>query len=100
MANPWSIAAFTFTLTVNTPSNGTVTSSPGTINCGVTCVNTFKSGTDITLTAPPATNYNFDNWGGSCAASGATCILTMNTNDIVSASFSSQTQPAVTKVPR
>ena len=74
-----------------------MTSSPGTINCGVTCVNTFNSGTDITLTATPATNYNFG--GGSCAASGATCILTMNTNDIVSAS-SSQTPPPVMNIPR
>src|SRR2546426_6173374 len=56
----------TFTLTTNKAGtgNGTVTSSPGEINCGATCSAAYNSGTVVTLTAAPATDSAFGGWSG------------------------------------
>ncbi len=61
------------TLTVsvlNTP--GTVTSSPGGINCsaGSTCSADFPQGTLVLLTETPGSSSLFGGWGGSCTGSG------------------------------
>ncbi|WMT57789.1 PKD domain-containing protein [Truepera radiovictrix] len=83
----------TYTLTVNKPQNGTVTSTPQGINCGVNgndCTEDYTSGTKVTLSANPATGYKFDSWGGAC--SGSTCEVTMNAATTVSATFSAVPQ--------
>jgi len=49
------------TVTIQAGS-GTVTSSPAGINCPTTCAAFFPSGTVITLTATPATDFRFDTW--------------------------------------
>jgi List-Bact-rpt repeat protein len=45
--------------------SGTVTSSPAGINCPQTCSAFFPSGTSVTLTATPATDFRFDEWKSS-----------------------------------
>jgi hypothetical protein len=68
---------------------GTVTSSPGTINCTTvatqdpgegTCTDTFAGGTTVTLTAgnDSAAGDTFEGWTGCDSVSGSTCTLTMN----------------------
>jgi hypothetical protein len=57
-------AAFTqntYSLNVAVSGSGTVTSSPGGIDCGSDCSEPYLSGTTVTLTAAPAT---YVNWTG------------------------------------
>jgi hypothetical protein len=77
------------TLTVNKSGTrtGVVTSSPEGINCGSDCDEVYYAGTLITLTATPDTGSIFDGWsGGGCSGRG-NCILTVNTDTIVTAIF-------------
>ena len=84
----------TKTLTVSpTPSNGSVRSSPGSISCGYSsngvCSHSYATGTGVSLSATPATNYNLGAWGGACFDAGrsSSCSLTMNADQAVSATF-------------
>ncbi|MEM7824972.1 MAG: endo alpha-1,4 polygalactosaminidase [Candidatus Aenigmatarchaeota archaeon] len=87
MCNLNSTTPVTYTLTVTKSGSGTITSSPAGINCGSTCSANFNSGTSVTLTAVPATNYSFSGWSGACTGTGS-CTVTMNANKSVTATFS------------
>ena len=80
-----------FTLTVNKTGQGTVTSNPAGINCGATCSASFNHGTQVTLTATPATGWQFGNWSGACAGSGA-CTVSMTQARSVTATFTQTSQ--------
>src|SRR5205814_3267761 len=51
---------------------GTVTSSPGGINCGSTCSHTYAGRTKVTLTATRGPGSTFAGWSGACTGTG-TC---------------------------
>lgn len=75
----------TFTLTIASPTGGTITTAG--INCGVggsTCSTSFASGFQVTLTATPASGYVFSAWTGDCASGGTT---TMSQNRSCGATF-------------
>ncbi len=77
-----------FSVTVNKvgTGNGTVTSAPAGINCGVACSTQFSGGTTVTLTATSDGGSVFAGWsGGICAGTGPTCETT--TNATVTATF-------------
>lgn len=78
-----------FALSVDKPGigAGTVTSSPGGIDCGSTCSTSYDYGTVVTLTASPALGSLFVGWNGCDAASGATCAVTIGAARSVSANF-------------
>src|SRR5262249_51797083 len=57
--------------------SGTVTSSPGSINCGSECSGSFNSGVQVTLTATAASGSTFAGWSGACAGTGS-CVVTMD----------------------
>lgn len=76
----------TYALTVNKIGQGTVTSSPAGISCGSDCGENYNSGTVVALTATPAAGWKFDGWSGACT--GATCSVTMSSNQTVTATFS------------
>ncbi|MCX6545572.1 MAG: hypothetical protein NTV05_14320 [Acidobacteria bacterium] len=63
---------------------GTVTSNPGTINCGTTCSAVYAGGTQVTLTATPATGSRFGSWSGTGCAGGS---VTVNANITCTATF-------------
>jgi Divergent InlB B-repeat domain len=68
---------------------GTVTSSPAGIDCkasGGACGNTFPVGTQVTLSAQPASGATFSGWAGACSGTGP-CVVTMSSNMAVSAIF-------------
>jgi uncharacterized repeat protein (TIGR01451 family) len=77
---------------------GTLTSSPAGINCGATCVATFPSGTNVTLTATPAAGSRFASWSGDCAGTTRTCVLTMTVDHMAVATFNKIVRCKVPKV--
>jgi hypothetical protein len=75
------------TLTVARVGTGTVTSSPGGINCGTACSATYGTNSAVTLTASPGPGYMFTGWGGDCSGTALTCNLTMSASRNVVATF-------------
>jgi hypothetical protein len=68
---------YTLTTSVSPSGSGSVSPSGGT----------YTSGTSVTLTATPATNYKFDHWGGSITGTSNPTTITMSSNKTVSAYF-------------
>jgi hypothetical protein len=66
--------------------NGTVTSSPAGINCGLTCVATYNNGTTVILTARATGRNRFGGWSGACSGTGS-CVVSMTANRSVTAIF-------------
>lgn len=83
-----------FTLSVSKPGtgSGTVTSTPGGINCGGTCSAPYSDGTSVSLTPTPASGSTFGGWGGACSGSGP-CTLSMTANRSVTATFNADAGP-------
>ena len=67
---------------------GTVTSAPAGVNCGSTCEQAYNldDGTQVTLTATPASGSAFAGWAGACSGSGP-CTVTMTADRGVAATF-------------
>src|SRR6266704_1835466 len=62
-------------LTVSVTGSGTLTSNPAGINCPGTCNANFADGTNLALTATPASGFTFSGFSGACT--GTTCQLTI-----------------------
>ena len=95
-ANKNVMKAFTiiqYTLTITPPTNGTITSNTGDIDCksgsssSTTCEADFNHGTDVTLTAAPDANHELGNWGLSCTGLAATCTVAMTRDKTVTKAF-------------
>ncbi len=82
---------FALGVTKNGAGSGTVSSAPAGINCGAACSANFTSGTNVALTAVPASGSSFAGWGGACSGAGA-CNVTMNAAQSVTASFNTVPQ--------
>jgi len=83
---------FVLTVGLAGTGSGTVTSSPGAINCGVVCSDVYGDGTVVTLTATPASGSTFNGWSGSCAGTGS-CVVTMDESRGVTATFEKEATP-------
>lgn len=77
----------TFSLAVAGAGNGdgTVTSDPGDVDCTIsegsesgTCQQDFDGGTEVTLTASPATLTDFAGWGGDCSGTDPETTVTVD----------------------
>jgi len=80
----------TLTVLKSGTGSGTVTSSPGGINCGDDCSEVYNPGTKVTLTAKADTNSTFIGWSdGGCSGKGK-CIVIMDTDTSVTATFSAK----------
>ncbi len=77
-------------LTVNSigAGQGTITSSPVGIACGLDCDHTYQKGITITLTAQPDKDSTFDSWSGACSGT-ASCAVAMNESKTATAKFGS-----------
>src|SRR5580698_7138530 len=78
-------------LTVNLQGSGTgtVTSSTSGFSCtsvDTSCVDSFPSGTTVTLTATPIAPSTFGGWSGGCNGT-STCVFVLQTDTIVTAEF-------------
>ena len=74
-------------VTVAKVGSGTVTGASGKINCGGTCTVNVTAGTQVSLTAIPPSNAMFGGWSGDCQGADATCSLTVNKAQNVTATF-------------
>ncbi len=72
-----------FTLTVNVEGQGTVEPSSGS----------FVAGTEVTLTASPASGWQFDRWEGDASGNANPLAITINANMTITAVFTSEEAP-------
>jgi hypothetical protein len=88
----FALQQFVLTVTKEGIGRGTVTSSsnpagPSEIDCGPTCSAVYDWNTVVTLTATPAVANGFMGWSGCDWASGSTCVVTMQAETSVTATF-------------
>ncbi len=84
------------TLTVSKAGTGTgtVTSSPTGISCGTSCSSaaaSFGNGSDVALTASPASDSVFAGWTGACTGTTNPCTATMSGATATTATFTTRT---------
>jgi lysyl endopeptidase len=72
-----------YTLTTNTVGQGSITLNPPG--------GTYDEGTVVTLTAVPASGWQFDGWSGDLTGTTNPTTITMNSNKTVTATFSEVT---------
>jgi hypothetical protein len=65
---------------------GTVTSIPGGINCGLDCEESYSTGKSVELTATPDLGNRFVGWSGDCTGTGS-CVVSMTAAKNVTAEF-------------
>ncbi|MGY3090398.1 putative repeat protein (TIGR02543 family) [Hymenobacter sp. UYAg731] len=68
-----------YALTVSTVGSGTVTKSPDQAS--------YASGTNLSLTATPATGYQFSGWSGDATGATNPLSVTMTSNKTITATF-------------
>jgi hypothetical protein len=81
------LVAQTLTVTKAGTGGGTVTSSPGGINCGSTCSANFDYNTGVTLSVSPGSSSTFTGWSGEGCSGTGTCQVTMSQARAVTATF-------------
>lgn len=87
LAAIFNLKTYLLSVTKSGTGTGTVTSAPGTINCGNQCQETFDHGASVTLTATPDATATFTGWsGGGCSGTGS-CQVNMTAARSVTASF-------------
>ena len=77
----------TYTLSMTAPTNGTITSDKGGINCGTNCSTIYTEGAEVILTANPSKDFYFDTWGGNCSGTANPLTLTMGGDKSCLATF-------------
>jgi len=82
------------TVSVSGTGTGTVSSSPAGINCGTDCVETYPSGTVVTLAAAPSSGSTFGGWNGGGCVGTSPCTLTGNAAIVVGATFAPAPPPS------
>jgi len=81
---------YTLTVSKSGKGDGTVTSSPSGIDCGIDCSETYTKVQKVKLTAKSDTNSMFTGWsGGGCSGTGP-CTVTVDAAITVTAAFSAK----------
>ncbi len=84
---------YSLTLTKSGAGNGSVSSGPAGIDCGLVCSYHFSLSTSVTLTASPAAGSAFAGWSGSGCSGTSTCTVTMLGARAVTAQFTANAPP-------
>ncbi len=91
-------ATFGYPLTVTRagPGAGTVTSSPGGVDCPPACSRAFPAGSTVSLAASPDAASEFDSWSGACSGfDPSSCSVLLDRPRAVSATFADLGPPSV-----
>ena len=82
-------APSTFSLSVSKggTGTGTVSSSPGGINCGATCSANFSANVPVTLSATADGGSSFAGWSGAGCSGTGQCVVPMSAAANVTATF-------------
>jgi Divergent InlB B-repeat domain/NHL repeat len=89
----FSAAGASSTLSVSLAGTGKGSVSGSGISCPNTCANNYAGGTVVTLTALPSAGSTFTGWsGGGCTGTG-TCVVTMSSDQSVTATFTASATP-------
>jgi len=83
-----------FKLTLTAPTDGSITSDMGGLNCGTTCASDYDQDAVVKLTALPGTGMVFDSWNGDCAGTTSPLSVTMDQVKDCSAIFKSNLTPS------
>jgi hypothetical protein len=76
-----------FTLNVVTAGAGSGSVQLNPVGNGTATSASYAPHTSVTLTAVPGANSSFGGWSGDCSGGSATCVLTMDANRNVTATF-------------
>ena len=85
---------FQLSVALNGSGSGTVASYPAGIDCGPRCSAAFESGSQVTLSASPASGATFAGWAGACSGAAATCVVSLSQARSVTATFNLAPPPA------
>ena len=77
----------TLPVTVTIAGSGTVTSTPGGIDCGDDCTERYLPGTALQLHATAAAGSRFTGWSGACAHTNADCAFDVTAGITATATF-------------
>ncbi len=83
------------TLTVTKTGLGAVISNDLGISCGADCTESYDQGTEVTLTAQPEADSAFAGWSGACSGTESQCVILMNQDLTVTATFYSPARLSV-----
>ncbi len=86
---------FTLELAFSGSGGGKVRITPPDTEFTTGTTQSYAAGTQVTLTATPAAGSTFLGWSGDCSGSGS-CVLTLDDDKFVTASFSTQASGALT----
>ena len=78
----------TISVTKSGNGSGTVSADSGAINCGGTCFAPYPETGTVTLSAAPAAHSQFDGWSGAGCSGTGDCLVTVNADESVNATFS------------
>jgi hypothetical protein len=73
----------TYNLGINVDGQGTTNPTVGTYN--------YDSGNQVTITASPASGWEFDHWSGDASGTSLTIIITMDSDKDITAHFEHET---------
>ncbi len=88
-----------YLLTVDRSGEGTVTSTPSGIDCGVGCSALFDAGTPVALAATPDAGATFLGWTGACSGLGDCTPTVLPGGVFVGAAFELQPETTITRQP-
>ncbi len=86
LAAIFNLKTYPLSVTKAGTGTGTVTSAPGSINCGTHCSEAFDHGATVTLTASPEASSTFSGWSGACTGA-ESCQVTLEEARSVTATF-------------